>query len=257
MFCSLRNHLESISQGAVKTCMHEPIGDYSVFSQVKTIILIFTFVLLGRMTPRDSAAQSDSLRAIGVQVVLTNSGFGLGAYRTRQLTVDYALSMEVTLGAVKDEREVAFFDRFGRRDVPDKANYLLEIPLQIGVEKRVFRTKIEDNFRPFIHASAGGIIGWSYPYFDDKNRNGTRDEGERTFDVISGIPNGHVEPGIGGGIFIGAHFGDPVSSSQGVRLGYRISYYRDPIALLERGIKDPSRRIATPVIIVHFGRIRR
>jgi hypothetical protein len=204
-----------------------------------------------------TAAQTDSLRvqqALGLQVVLTNSGFGLGGYVSRGLPRDLRISFEASIGAAKDEREVAFFDRFGRRDVPNKANYLLEIPFQIGMEKRLFRSRIEDNFRPFILATGGPLLGWAYPYFEDKNRNSLLDDEERTFDLISGISKGHLEPGASFGLYIGAQFGEPGKSSQGVRIGYRLSYYKNPIALLDASIKDPSRRIGTPVITVYFGR---
>jgi len=204
-----------------------------------------------------AVAQTDSLgvqRALGLQVVLTNSGFGLGGFVSRDLDHNVRISFEASLGAAKDEREVAFFDRFGRRDVPNKANYLVEIPIQIGIEKRVFRSRIEDNFRPFVLATAGPLLGWAYPYFEDKNRNKLLDDEERTFDLISGIRYGHLEPGASFGLYVGANFGTPGKTSQGVRLGYRLSYYKNTIALLEASIKEPSRRLGTPVITVYFGR---
>jgi hypothetical protein len=206
-----------------------------------------------------ATAQVDSLdtyRALGVQVVLTNSGFGLGGYASRSAGTDLRLSLELVLGAAKDEREVAFFDRFGRRDVPNKANYLLELPIHVGLERRLFRSKIENNFRPFVLVTGGPLLGWAYPYFDDKNGNTLLDSDERSFDIISGVRHGHIEPGLSFGVFIGAHFGDRSSESQGVRIGYRLSYYKNEIALLDESIKDPSRSIGTPVISVYFGRSR-
>jgi len=193
-------------------------------------------------------------RAWGLQVVLNNSGFGLGTYFSNELSQDVRFSFETSLGAAKDEREVAFFDRFGRRDVPNKSNYLLEIPLHIGLERRFFPAQIEDNFRPFLLMKAGPLLGWAYPYFEDKNDNGKLDDNEPSFDVISGLTRGHIEPGVSVGLFIGAHFGEPQSTSQGVRIGYQLSYYKNKIALLDQAIKDPSRRIGTPIIAVYFGR---
>lgn len=222
------------------------VGPY--FSIATLLVLITAGGAVGQV---DSLAQG---RAYGLQVVLTNSGFGLGGYLSGELQSGRRISLEVLLGATKDEREVAFFDRLGGRDVPNKANYLLELPFQVGIERRLFENRIEDNFRPFVFVSAGPLIGWTYPYFDDANDNRILDVGEKTFDVISGIGRGHIEPGVSAGIFFGAHFGPPQSTSQGVRIGYRLSYYKNPIALLEESIKPPSRRIGTPVISVYFGR---
>ncbi len=203
-------------------------------------------------------AQVDSVfveRAIGAEVVLTNSGFGLGGFVSRTLPGDYSMIINLSIGSVKDEREVAFFDRFGQRDVPNKANFLLEIPIQIGVQKRLFRTQIEDNFRPFLHLSVGPVLGWKYPYFDDENKNGSVDNDEQTFDVLSGLPRGSIEPGLGGGFYVGAHFGPPGEEHRGVRLGYRYTVYKNKIELLEPSIKPPTRHFGSPVIIVYFGKL--
>jgi hypothetical protein len=201
--------------------------------------------------------QQEAPRGQGAQVMLTNSGFGLGGYVRRLLRDDQVFTVEVTVSNTKDEREVAFFDRFGRQDVPNKANYLLEIPLQLGIERRVFRSRIEDNFRPFFHVSAGPVLGWVYPYFGDDNNNGTFDTGERTYGALSGVTRGRAVPGLSASVSIGANFGELEGASQGVRIGFRVSRFHEPIELLERTIKPPERVLMTPMILVYFGRLTR
>jgi len=223
--------------------------------------LQISFLLLALLSgvPGGVSAQSaDSARSSldkGFQLLLTNSGFGLGGYISKNVTERRAFTVEIGISAAKDEREVAFFDRFGQRDVPNKANYLLEIPLLVGAERRIFANKIEDNFRPFVSFSAGPLLGWVYPYFEDKNGNHILDESEPTHDVISGIKNGHVQPGFAASIAFGARFGEDASTGYGVRMGYRLSYYLDEIALLEPSIKAPARRLGTPIVVVYFGRL--
>lgn len=225
---------------------------------MRRLLLHIPIVLLLASTALLSNAQerADSLRFIdgrGLEILLSNSGFGIGAFISHNLGQDLSLVLDAGLGAVKDEREVAFFDRFGQRDVPNKANYLLEMPLLIGLERRVFRSRIEDNFRPFLSLSAGPLIGWLYPYFDDDNDNGLLDEDEKTHDVLSGLPSGHFRTGVSFSLSIGARFGDVRESGYGVRFGYRASIYNDDIALLEESIKEPTRRFGTPLIVVYFG----
>ena len=218
--------------------------------------IIFLILLASPTTASSAQEPTDSLHVFhgrGLEIFLSNSGFGAGAFIARNLGQDWSLRLGVDLGAVKDEREVAFFDRFGHRDVPNKANYLLEMPLQVGLERRVFRSKIEDNFRPFLSFSAGPLVGWLYPYFDDDNENGLLDEGEKTHDVLSGLPRGHFRTGVSLSFSVGARFGDINDSSYGVRFGYRASIYNEEIALLEASIKAPSRRFGTPLIVVYFG----
>lgn len=192
----------------------------------------------------------------GGQVILTNSGFGLGGFLSRALTDGWSLRLDAGVGAVKDEREVAFFDRFGRRDVPNKANYLVELPLLIGVERQLFASRIEANFRPFMSVSAGPTLGWLYPYFDDENENGLLDETEPTYDVLSGLSGGSLRTAVTVSASFGARFGSINQSGYGLRFGYRFTRYTRDIALLEPQIKTPGRRFVTPVVTVYFGTLR-
>jgi len=230
-----------------------------------TLILEITLILSALGSPGISRAQSGDEAVVeersgrlgyGAQVLLSNSGFGLGGYYSRVLTVDYSFIAELSISSGRDEREVAFFDRFGQKDVPNKANYLLLLPLRIGLEKRMFREKIEDNFRPFIHVSGGPTFGWKFPYFGDENGNQMLDPEEKTFDSISALPKGSLQMGIGATIAIGAHFGGLRGSSHSVRIGYSFTRFFDDIQLLERSIRPPTRFFGTPVLLVSFGTLR-
>lgn len=202
-------------------------------------------------------ADSSLVRAgKGGQVILTNSGFGLGGFLSRPVGGAWSVRFDAGIGAVKDEREVAFFDRFGRRDVPNKANYLVELPLLIGLERQVFASRIEANFRPFISVAAGPTLGWLYPYFDDENENGRLDETEPTHDVLSGLPSGSLRMAFSLSAAFGARFGSIHQSGYGLRFGYQFTRYAEDIALLEPQIKTPGRRFVTPVVTVYFGTLR-
>lgn len=205
---------------------------------------------------REPGAQ-EAPHGFGAQVLLTNSGFGLGGYMRKLLRDDQTATLQISLSAAEDEREVSFFNRFGDRDVPSKRTYLLEVPILIGLERRLFRPFIEDNFRPYFHIAGGPVLGWNYPYFRDENGNDTFDEGERTFGVVSGMFRGHLVPGLGLSVSIGANFGELEGLTQGVRLGFRMNVYRDAIELLEPSVKAPGNVLTTPFIMFHFGRQRR
>ncbi len=85
-----------------------------------------------------------------------------------------SLFAEVSFAPGKDEREFKFSNYF-RSTIPNKANYLLIAPVQIGVQRRLFRNEIENNFRPFLQLGAGPSFGWEYPYFRDCNDDGRFD----------------------------------------------------------------------------------
>ncbi|MGB1048189.1 MAG: hypothetical protein ACPG3U_00735 [Rhodothermales bacterium] len=210
-------------------------------------------LLSARVTDAQEADSSSTQTGRGGQVILTNSGFGLGGFLSRALTPEWSVRLDAGIGAVKDEREVAFFDRFGRRDVPNKANYLVELPLLMGLERQVFASRIEANFRPFLALSVGPTLGWIYPYFDDENDNGRLDDNEPTHDVLSGLSGGSLRTAITISGSFGARFGSIHQPGYGLRFGYRITRYNRDIALLEPQIKTPERTFVTPVVTVYFG----
>jgi hypothetical protein len=217
-------------------------------------------LMLVTAAPIARGQTADSLRSPmgrGIEVILTNSGFGLGGFLGAPLGENTLWRLEAGLGVVKDEREVAFFDRFGGRDVPNKANYLLELPVQVGLERRLFASRIEADFRPFVSVAAGPVLGWVYPYYDDENENGTLDTDEPTHDVISGLPNGTLHTGLTLSAHFGARFGPISRPGYGVRFGYRMTQYRQAVALLDGAIRPAQRRFGSPVITVYFGRLGR
>lgn len=233
-------------------------------------LLLLLALLAPAAAPAAAQAPVDAALApygtgAGGQVLLTNSGFGLGGYYHWALSPRTSVISEVSLRPTKDESEVTFFDRFGRKDIRNKANYLLTLPVQLGVQRRVFQAHIEDNFRPFVQASTGPTIGWEYPYFDDCNGSGALDaadcdqdgvyEEEDTYDALSGIPRGRVRLGLGGTLAVGAHFGFSTRSSQGVRIGYAFTYFFQPVQLLEPAVQDAQHFFGTPIISLTFGRL--
>lgn len=192
---------------------------------------------------------------MGFTVLLTNSGFGLGGYYHQALSRVTSFSLELSLTAGKDEREVVFFDFFGRRSIPRKANFFLMLPIQFGMQRRIFQESIQDNFRPYLQVIAGPTLGWEYPYFNDENDNGVRDADERTYDSIGALPKGEFRFGVGGLVAIGAHFGLSRKVTQGIRIGYAFSYMFDGVQLLEPAVQARQHGFGTPTISLTFGRL--
>jgi hypothetical protein len=156
---------------------------------------------------------------IGMNIALTNSGFGFGGYLMRSVSTTTSFLADFMITTVKDEREQRFFNFFGESIIPNKQNYLHVLPFQLGIQKRLFKESIEDNFRPYVHLTGGPTLGWVSPYYEDDNGNGRRDISEDTHDIISAFPKGNVEYGVGGQFAIGAHFGISRKSTQGIRFG--------------------------------------
>lgn len=236
-------------------------------------IASFLFMLVTGAVARPLYAQSDADEPVqrnpygtgaGGELLLTNSGFGLGGYYSRALGPATSFMAELSLGAGKDEREIKIFSYTSRNLIPRKANYLLILPLQGGMQRRLFRETIEANFRPYLQLTAGPTLGWEYPYFNDKNGNGaldnagSEDERERTYDSFTALPKGRARFGVSGTLAIGAHFGLSRRVTQGVRIGYAFTYFTEAIQLLEPGVPNAAHRyFGTPTISITFGRLYR
>lgn len=233
---------------------------------MKRVFYFLLPVLLLAWGARPLWAQSDNSvsqplygNGIGMNIALTNSGFALGGFWQRALTVHYTFITEFTLGAGKDAREQRFFNFWGESFIPGKANYLLMVPVQIGVQRRLFAEEIQDNFRPFLHFSAGPTLGWVSPYFDDLNGDGVRQMNERTFDSISAMPRGKARLGAGGTVAMGASFGRSRKATQSLRFGVSVIYFPKGVDLMEAGIREsgPQEFFVSPTIGLSFGRSRK
>lgn len=208
-------------------------------------------------TPSDTLADRENEfgSGLGFQILLSNSGFGLGGYYHRELTPSTSFMTEISIGAGKDEKESKFF-RFGSSYIPYKAHYMLMMPVQAGVIHRLFREVIADNFRPYVQVTAGPTLGWEYPYFNDENGNEQFDSGdERTYDSIGALPKGDFRFGVGGTVAIGAHFGLSKRVTQGVRIGYAFTHFLQGIQLLEPQVQEAQRNFGTPTITLTFGKL--
>ena len=226
---------------------------------MKTLLLfvlsLFTAHLLyGQSLEADSTLNPYG-SGLGFEVVVTNSGFGLGGYFARAINRQNSFLAEFSIGTEKSDREVKFFG-LGQSFIPDKANYFLRMPIRVGVQRRIWEEYIEDNFRPYLQVSGGPTLGWVYPYFDDENGNESYDREERRYDGFGSIFKGSFEFGFGGTIGLGAHFGENTRITQGVRISYSFNYFFNSIQLLEISEQvEPVHFFGTPSISITFGRL--
>ncbi|GBD02496.1 hypothetical protein HRbin18_02238 [bacterium HR18] len=221
------------------------------------MVLLFPAWQAWAQQAADSSRADPYGTGLGFQILLTNSGFGLGGYYHRSIATDVQFLIDLSLSAGKDEREQKFYNPItGASYIQNKANYLLLLPFQAGVQRRLWREQIADNLRPYVQFSAGPTLGWVYPYFDDRNKNNRYEPelGERIYDVFQALPKGRLHTGIGGMVVFGAYFGSSHRAAQGIRFGYMLHYFPRPVQLLE-GNTPPQRFFGTPIISLTFGRL--
>lgn len=177
--------------------------------------------------------------------------FGVGAGGQFRLGLDSYTEAIINLkvAALKDPTEQTFVDYyFGFRTVPEKYKRVLSFPLYIGLKKRFFAEDISDNFRVFSSLSAGPTYAFSYPYFNDANGNGFRENNvniygysERVNDIFTGWNQAESHWGFGGEFVVGVDFGEKFNSLSSVQFGYTMNYFSKGIQVLEPCSPDLNR----------------
>ena len=207
--------------------------------------------------PDTTAARYGSSAAL--VLVLSEYGLGAGGALRGRLADDWSLTAELSVGAGRDEREQSFGGGLlGPRETPFKRNSVLLVPLEVGVERRLFRARVEDNFRPFVALAVGPTLAYQWPYFDDADGDGRRDDGEALTSGLRGFGDGQARVGIGGTVTVGAAFGRSRSAAPSIRFGVQGTYFPVEVDLLEITplVDDPSRRVfVTPVVSLHVARL--
>jgi len=159
----------------------------------------------------------------GLDVLLSNDGFGLGAFYRRDLSPDLSGFMNFSISESKDPREVEQIDIFGNSYTPGKLNRFLVLPLMAGLEYRLFREDIMDSFRPYINIGAGPAMIYAMPYIDlIEQPDGTVSQNE--VDFFSGLGRGRPHYTASSFIGFGARFGAERGSVFGVNFRYYFTY---------------------------------
>jgi hypothetical protein len=182
-----------------------------------------------RQTLSDSTLTLDSreplLNAWGLDVLVSNDGFGLGTFYRRQFTEDLSGFAMFSISESKEDREFEFFDQFTFQSfTPGKLQRFLVMPLTAGVQYRLFREDIMDNFRPFVNAGAGPTLIFSAPFADlsyDANGRLTR---VAQVEFFKSLGRGQAHYTASGFIGVGANFGNEASNVFGVNFRYYFTY---------------------------------
>lgn len=230
---------------------------------------IFTFVLLFAFQStlfaqiqepevikpqRDLTVLSDEYGSgFGIGVNMNNFGFGIAGEYRKVVGPQSELMFKLGITGLRDESEQTFTDYFfGQQIVPNKFQRGMAFPLMAGFRQRIFPEVIQENYRFFVSASAGPVVAFTYPYFDDANGNGYRETGneyeifeqdgdlfiryaqaERVNDIFSGMGDGDWHWGGAGEFKIGVDIGRNFSRLNSIEFGYYFYYFTDGIQMMQ------------------------
>jgi hypothetical protein len=171
---------------------------------------------------------SEPLRnAWGLDVLVSNDGFGLGVFYRREYSEDLSGFGMFSISESKDEREFEQLDPYyyynGRTYTPGKLRRFLVMPLMFGAQYRLFREDIVDNFRPFVNAGVGPTMIFSAP-FAEVTPSATGYPQTTQIEFFKSLGRGQAHYTASAFIGVGANFGSEKSSVLGVNFRYYFTY---------------------------------
>lgn len=148
--------------------------------------------------------------SFGVDLLFGEGGFGLGAFYRTQLNNSLTAFADFSISEAKDDKEFEFVDFYGRTIVLGKKNRILLMPLNVGVQQRLFSGALGDNLRPYLNAGVGPSYVVTTPYEHEFFKSLKYAQGQFT---------------IGGYFGFGANFGLDKKNLVGINLRYYIIHF--------------------------------
>ncbi len=147
--------------------------------------------------------------AWGVDVMFTEGGFGLGTFLRKSLGTDLTGFIDFSISETKDEREVTYIDYFGNTFTPDKVNRSFQLPINFGVQYRLFSESLTENLRPYLTAGVGPTLIITTPYNKE---------------FFNAFGSAQTKYAIGGYVGFGANMGVSKSNLIGLNVRYYYTY---------------------------------
>ncbi|MFZ4621585.1 MAG: hypothetical protein ACOYNS_13575 [Bacteroidota bacterium] len=157
----------------------------------------------------------------GVDILLSNNGFGFAGFYRHQYSRELAGTVTLGIAESKDDNEVEYFDYWGQSYIPGKINRFLMMPIMFGAQYRLFADDITDSFRPYVNGGVGPTVILASPY--DK-------------EFFNSLAYGQAHYTFGGYVGIGAFFGSDMGSLSGIN----VRYYYIPYSKGINSLQDPD-----------------
>lgn len=174
--------------------------------------------------------------AWGIDLMIGDSGFGLGGFYRHLVVENITFFTDISFSESKDDREFTFVDQFGRTFTVGKINRIFQIPLNFGVQYRLFAEDLADNLRPYINAGVGPALIITTPSSEE---------------FFSAFSKAQLKIAAGGYVGFGANFGVDQSSLIGINFRYYyIKLFGDGVESLEG---RPKNVIGGFFVTINFG----
>ena len=181
-----------------------------------SILLVIPFITnhaqgIGETVPEKPLEIFPS-NAFGFDILLGESGFGLGGFYRHELSTKFSLFGDISFSESKDDREFEYIDFFGNTFTVGKKNRVFQIPINFGAQYRLFEKELTDNLRPYINAAVGPTIVLTTPYSEE---------------FFKAFGSTSVRFATGGYVGFGANFGLDKSNLIGLNFRYYVIRFFD------------------------------
>lgn len=162
--------------------------------------------------------------AWGFDLMIGESGFGLGSFYRKQLSTKFTLFSDISMSEAKDEREIEYIDMYGQLFTIGKKNRVFLIPILFGAQLRLFENELADNLRPYINIGIGPTIALTTPYVEE---------------FFKAFSYAQAHYGVGGYTGFGANFGLDKNNLIGLNVRYYYTdFLDDQVEILNGRYKD-------------------
>lgn len=166
---------------------------------------------IGELAPeKESEVFPDNV--LGLDIMFSEGGIGFGGFYRRQFSSNITGFVDLSISEAKDEREFEYVDYFGQSYTLGKKNRVFLVPLNFGLQYRLFKSVIHDNLRPYLNAGIGPSLVITTPY------------NKEFFDAFG---DAQTKFTLGGYIGFGANFGLDKSSLIGINFRYYVIRFFD------------------------------
>ena len=162
----------------------------------------------------------------GTDLMIGTDGFGLGFFYSYTFDDLVTTFVDLSLTEAKDTEQRDYIDPYFGQISPNKTAYVFRIPLFFGLQYRLFKDEIVENFRPFVNAGVGPVMLFVSPVYDG---------GDMFTSLWHG---GQSKYTYGGFLGAGAQFGFDRSTIFGVNFRYMMIPVPDGISSVV--VPDPD-----------------
>lgn len=177
--------------------------------------------------------------AWGMDIMFTEGGFGLGTFLRKSLATDLTGFIDLSFSETKDEREVdyVYYDLYGNpiNYTPDKVNRAFQVPVNFGVQYRLFSESLIENLRPYLTAGVGPTLIITTPYSQE---------------FFKSFGSAQIKYAIGGYVGFGANMGISKSNLIGLNVRYYYTYvFGDGIEILANNLRKSFGQFALTLTV--------